>query len=345
MKKLIVLATFAAILASCTSDEDFAPQNALPRDGEIRISTQVRPSLATRAATEAEPYEGTTLGLYIRPCEAPDWNNETDKYTFPNVMFAKNGQGEWSQSQHATMPWKGENANYEFYAYAPAQADVTDGKIPFDLTVQGERPELENDLLWVGKTGMASTLVAGQKLNIELAHAFCKVAVQVTLAEEFYQDGKADNPITDIKISSNSVSGKLSVFDGTVVNGNEDGDNPQPGELTFTVNEGSHATGTATSKGEYTSPYIFHAPVSEQFKVTITADGRTFSYTHPTEHTFESGKLYLIKLNIGKDETSTGKDETSTEKGVKNISKGVTSMGKISARLWQTGTCGTWESE
>lgn len=317
-------------LSSCSNDEDFAPQhNALPEDGVIRISASVNQLVASRAG--AEVYTGDNLGLYIRPSDAGSWGYDatTNKYTYPNVKFTQTDK-EWSQDRYNPMLWKGSGVNYEYYAYAPYNVSATDGKIPFDLSGQESNTDEKNDLLWASETGTASSLLNGQKkLDIEFEHAFCMVAVEISLADEFYQNGAIDNPITDISISSSSIKGNFDVFKGNVyVNSEntEDANNPAAGYLSFTISDSEHTHGGRLTDGTYKSSEIFYAPGKENFEIIITtkSGNRTYTYTHGSEYTFERGNKYIIKLKMGKD---------------------VVQMGEITATMWQWQDGGTGNLE
>lgn len=314
MKKIMLFAACAAMLASCSNDDDFAPQqNALPEDGVIRISASVNQLVASRA--EAEAYTGNNLGLYIRPSDASSWvyDAATNKYTYPNAEFTREGE-EWSQDTYSPMLWKGSGVNYEYYAYAPYNDGLTGGKIPFDLTTE------QIDLLWASKTGTASALLNGQeKLNIEFEHAFCMVAVEISLADEFYQNGVTANPITGISISSSRVNGNIDVFTGNVYVNSEnakDENNPTAGNLSFAISDSEHTAGGTLTDGTYKSSGILYAPGEENFEIKITTNSgnRTYTYTHGSEYTFERGNKYIIKLKMGKD---------------------VVPMGGINATQWQ----------
>ena len=128
MKKIMLFAACAAMLASCSNDEDFTPQqNGLPEDGVIRISASVNQLVASRA--EAEAYTGNNLGLFIRPSDAGSWENDetNNKYAYPNVKFSKSAD-EWTQRTFIPMLWKGSGVNYEYYAYAPYDVSVSVAK-------------------------------------------------------------------------------------------------------------------------------------------------------------------------------------------------------------------------
>lgn len=117
MKKIMLFAACAVMLAGCSNDEDFAPQqNVLPEDGVIRISASVNQLVASRADAEATtPYAGNDLGLYIRPSIAGSWvyDATTNKYTYPNVKFTKN-ENEWLQGTYSQMLWEGSGVDYEY---------------------------------------------------------------------------------------------------------------------------------------------------------------------------------------------------------------------------------------
>ncbi len=292
---LAVLA--AAVLAGCSNDEEMAgtQQNVLPEDGVIRIATQVNQLVETRAT---DAYTGTKLGLYIRPTATTVWDNSADKYTYPNVQFTTADYGvTWEQTDFTPMLWKGDEVEYEYYAYAPADTKAVNDQVAYDLSKQDEQTEVQNDLLWASATGKASELVTNQKLGITFDHALCKVQVEITLGDEFYQNDVTANPIQDVNISSTRISGTMSVFDGELT-----ADANATGTLDFSTADGKHTTGNATTDGIFTTPKIFYAPGEETFTVTITTTtDRTFVYTHSSAYNFEKGNQYLIKLKMGKD--------------------------------------------
>lgn len=286
-----------AVFTGCSNNEELmgTQQSALPEDGVIRIATQVNRLVTTRATTA---YTGTTLGLYIKPTETASWDNTSDKYTYPNVVFSTTDGGTtWTQNEFTSMLWKGEDVNYVYYAYAPANPVAMDDKVTYDLSQQASQTEVKNDLLWASDENTASALVTNQKLNITFDHALCKVAVEIELGDEFYQNNVTDNPIQNVDISTTRISGSLNVLTGKL-----EADANATGTLAFAIADDGHTAGTATTHGTYTTPYIFYAPGSEQFTVTITTtNGRKFGYTHGESYDFVKGDQYLIKLKMGKD--------------------------------------------
>lgn len=321
IKKFYMAALAAAVLAGCSNDDELAgtQQSKLPEDGVIRIATQVNQLVETRA-TGTTTYEGTTLGLYIKPTATTAWDNTQDKYTYPNVKFTTTDGGVTWTPDFTPMLWKGEDVEYEYYAYAPADNKAVDNKVSYDLSKQDTQDEVQNDLLWASATGKASALVTAQKLAITFDHALCKVAVELTLGDEFYQNDVVANPVKDVSISTTRISGSMNVLDGTLT-----ADANATGTLAFKTDDNRHTAGTATTDGTYTTPYLFYAPGSETFTVTIsTTSGRTFVYTHPEAYAFEKGNQYLIRLKMGKD---------------------VLQLNNITVEEWKTGTGGTLETE
>lgn len=299
IKKFYMAALAAAVLAGCSNDDELAgtQQSKLPEDGVIRIATQVN-QLAETRATGATAYKGTTLGLYIKPTATTAWDNTQDKYTYPNVKFTTTDRGTTWMPDFTSMLWKGEDVEYEYYAYAPADTKAdSDNKVAYDLSDQASKSEVQNDLLWASDKNKASALVTAQKLNITFDHALCKVAVELTLGDEFYQNGVVTNPVQDVSISTTRISGSMNVLDGTLT-----ADANATGTLAFKTDDNGHTAGNATTDGTYTTPYLFYAPGSETFTVTINTTGsRTFVYTHSEAFTFAKGNRYLIKLKMGKD--------------------------------------------
>lgn len=267
----------------------------MPEDGEIRVAASVNQLVATRAengssstetgesTSNVTPYDGTTLGLYIAPSD-DNWSAPLfgTSYVFTNVKFTKNdvstssgSDSKWTQTQHNPMQWKDDNVDYSYYAYAPYGEGIVKDKIPYNLV------DNQKDLLWVHKSGVASSPVnSNGELDIKFGHAFCMVAVELTIADEFYQNGIIKNPIKEVSISTSCSKGYIDVFSGKVYYNSENSEdeyNPVAGVLPI-VNKkpesdevaGSHTPGNITKDGTYTSPYIYYAPWNEKFVVKIT---------------------------------------------------------------------------
>lgn len=323
---IIQAALATAVLAGCKGSDDVLdmPQGTLPADGIIRIATGVNRLVETRAGT-VTPYTGTTLGLYIRPTDSQTWETRMDEttdgsgirnYTYANVKFTADGTTAVAWTSEYPLLWKGSGVEYEYYAYAPyvdSPADgsaVTEGiKAAFDLTTPQDQGEEAYDLLRATGSGLAENLVTVDgRLAVIFDHALCKVAVEIALADEFYQQGVTDNPIQKVSISTERISGTLDVLTGDIAD-------VQPGTLDFPTDGAVHTAGSVTTDGSYTTPYLFYAPGEQPFTVEITTtDNRLFSYTYDkaNAYLFESGNMYLIRLTMG-NEVVQGGDISASE--------------------------------
>lgn len=314
---LRIIAFSAALLAlnACSSDDEaiVIQKNALPQDSVIRITTQVGNLIATRANEAGDTvnnYKGTTLGLYIKPTKATTWTwSESDayqKYAYQNVKFNASREGnvdKWLpdlstiSTKLDKMLWKGSEEQYEYFAYAPCdtRADAGDS-ISFDLTGQenlGESADsIKYDLLWKKGTGTASGLLEAGMLPITFDHMLCKVKVNLTLSDEFYQNNTTANPIDSVNITTSAIRGKFNVLTG------------QFGSTKDSILRFNRTPEIYTTDADrtYTTHDIFYAPGDWKFAVYIyTNDNRSFLYVHNTDYTFKAGKIYTINLKMGKD--------------------------------------------
>lgn len=187
--KYLAYATVALLLASCSNDEDFVPQDNL-KGAPITVTAAVA-ELTTRAGYDTENLP-TTFYLNVD-------NPVSDKYDYSSMM--KYEGGEWVSytadgTQKRTMVWDDDmnkvTATAATYPLSDAQS----------LTVQSDQSTAEavkaSDHLYMASAEVDPKTTDG-KLPVTLSHIMSKVKLTITLAGEL-NDGET-NPISDVTVT------------------------------------------------------------------------------------------------------------------------------------------------
>ena len=279
--KYLAFAAAAFMLASCSNDEDFVPQNNL-KDTPITVSAGVA-DLATRAGYMTDATDDTKSVLpetfYLTMIQ--DTEDATSLYNYTNVEMTKDeGATTYSAPEGTTLLWK--DGNHEAVAF---NAYTTDGTT---FTVQSNQSTAANvlasDLLGAVKTDDDETTdidILGNGIYVNFRHLLCKLDVTYSWGTEF---ASTTNSITKVKYVGFGSDVTLDRSTAAITNG------------TGTTEISAFVTGQ-------TSEAIF-APQSATPKIVITAmiDNveRIFSInvTAPTDG-FVSGNRYTMNVTIG----------------------------------------------
>ena len=287
--KYLAFAAAAFMLASCSNDEDFVPQD---------VTAGVE-GMLTRAGyeTNTDNDDLSVLPETFYLTITQDIEDATSKYNYTNVLMTKT-EGENKYTSTTNLLWKDSNRDVAVNAY------TTDGTT---FTVQTDQSTangvLASDLLGAVSTTEGDVTISGDNISVRFRHLLCKLDVIYSWGTEF------DNATKSIK--------------NVVYNGF--GTDVTLDRATATITSGSSTDIITTFVGKTTvgeeekdmSEAIF-APQTGNPKIVITAqiDGveRIFSLnvTAPTGG-FVSGNRYTMNVAIG---------GTATQTGEMNISKG-----------------------
>ena len=289
--KYLAFAAAAFMLASCSNDEDFVPQDNL-KDAPITVTADVA-DLKTRAGYDAD---NLPAKFYLTVTQT----EEASQYNYTNVEMTKGNGNNYTPSDN--ILWK--DATRTPFVSAYTTADAT-------FTVQTDQSTAESviasDLLGAVSTTEDDVTINDDNISVRFRHLLCKLDVTYSWGTEF------DNVTT--KIIKNVVYngfGTDAVFDRT----------------TATIASGTYTDAITAFIGKTTvnevekdmSEAIF-APQTGNPKIVITAliDGveRAFSLnvTAPTGG-FVSGNRYTMNVAIGGTVTQTG--EMKISKGWEN---------------------------
>ena len=280
--KYLAFAAAAFMLASCSNDEDFVPQDNL-KDTPITVTAGVE-GMLTRAGyeTNTDNDDLSVLPETFYLTITQDIEDATSKYNYTNVLMTKT-EGENKYTSTTNLLWKDSNRDVAVNAY------TTDGTT---FTVQTDQSTangvLASDLLGAVSTTEGDVTISGDNISVRFRHLLCKLDVIYSWGTEF------DNATKSIK--------------NVVYNGF--GTDVTLDRATATITSGSSTDIITTFVGKTTvgeeekdmSEAIF-APQTGNPKIVITAqiDGveRIFSLnvTAPTGG-FVSGNRYTMNVEL-----------------------------------------------
>lgn len=283
--KYLAFAAAAFILASCSSDEDFGPQDNL-KDTPITVTAGVT-GLTTRAG-----YEGTTT-LPEKFYLSIDQNGTTYDYT--NVEMTKGTGNTYTTKDGRKLLWASNDRDVAVNAY------TTDGTT---FTVQTDQSTangvLASDLLGVIYGGEHSDItINDDNISINFRHLLCKLDVTFTWGPEFQKENITGKTIKSVKYEGFGTDVTLDRTNCTVTKGTNTGD--------ITA-----YTTTADNGVTYLSEAIFAPYIGQDPKIVIIADITTGTgdMATPKERVFSigvrtpvggfiSGNRYTMNVTIG----------------------------------------------
>ena len=281
--KYLAFAAAALMLASCSNDEDFVPQDNL-KDAPITVTAGVE-GMLTRAGHDADNLPAT---FYLTVTQT----EEVSQYNYTNVEMTKGNGNNYTPSDN--ILWKDATRNPFVSAY------TIEGTA---FTVQTDQSTAENviasDLLGaIKESGETSDdiTITGDNIGISFRHLLCKLDVAFSWGNELAT-------ATTKTVKSVEYQGF-----GTDVTLDRNACTITQGETTTYIQA---YVATADEGVTYLSEAIFAPQVGTAPKIVITAliDGaeRVFSLnvTAPTGG-FVSGNRYTMNVAIGGTATQTG---------------------------------------
>ena len=279
MKKktyLFALMAMALTLGSCSDNE-----NGIGGETSKYITVSTSIGNMTRVATDANGgqtfEEGDEISVYAwigAPTVAPETRERV-----VNNAINKLTNGSWVSTPQ--MLWKNNRDKHYFIGVYPISAisDLSAGEYTFDETKQ-----VESDLLVaVNKDGLSYNVDEQQPVPLTFTHVMAKLVVNLTYKNQWGTEG----PTVD-KVAVGNAAKKATV-----------------NYLTKVVTPSAVAEDKAdfdmpaiTANKKYASIII---PQDGVQKITITIGGKDFIYDNGTPFKFESGKITIINLEVGRD--------------------------------------------
>jgi hypothetical protein len=181
MKKNVLLAVVAVMIAACSSDET-NEQGYMADKGEIQLAF-VHPGAVTRAVTRATDTsfeKSDKIGVYVTAKgEALQiGGNEVN-----NELFTYNGSS-WKSSRK--VYWN--NGSHDVYAYYPYSQTVNDIS-DYSFAVQADQSTAagytQSDFLWAGKKDVKAS---ASPVTMTFAHKLSNVVVKLEKGENYTGD-------------------------------------------------------------------------------------------------------------------------------------------------------------
>lgn len=277
--KYLAFAAAALMLASCSNDEDFIPQDDL-KDTPITVSAGVA-ELTTRAG-----YEGTTtlpetfyLGI----------DQVKDNYDYPNMLMTKAADAN-TYTPESPLLWA--NSKDEVSVTA-ATFSLVEAQT---LAVQSDQSTADgvknSDHLLMAATEVMPSV---KGISVNFSHIMSKVILTITLGTEF---NEKDNPITDVKFMGTVASNSYTVGSGwgTIAEAATTTDiTPLFNAYTAPTTDKPNAT------AEYEVILVPQTVAANGFTVVFSVGDRVFKWTSTSAVTLAGGNKYSLALTAGKD--------------------------------------------
>ena len=296
MKRILFPVSLALLLAAGCAKE-------APSDRDIPIQLSVSLEGSTKA-THEEAGTIMDLDLIVR-----DKNN--DNYSFASTCFYRDGETWKSDTKRF---WSSHNTTVDILCLSPSVASrsvsITDDNSSalFSWEVESIQTtgSYASDLLTSIQTNSNPNITIGSGvLGICFHHAMSLLRINVELATEFNASGVPQTcPLEHISIAGLKLKGDYySVLNGTGWNGLEL--RPVAGsEGSITSYEKSYTPSQSDAlkcSAVYECIVLPQTPASFSVKVGTGTKDISFSPTLPSGFKFEAGKIYTLKLKVGKD--------------------------------------------
>ena len=273
---LFALMAMALTLGSCSDNE-----NGIGGETSKYITVSTSIGNMTRVATDEKGgqtfEEGDEISVYAWTGDATVAPETRERVV--NNAINKLTNGSWVSTPQ--MLWKNNRDKHYFIGVYPTAAisDLSAGEYTFDETKQ-----VESDLLVaVNKDGLSYNVDEQQPVPLTFTHVMAKLVVNLTYKNQWGTEG----PTVD-KVAVGNAAKKATV-----------------NYLTKVVTPSAVAEDKAdfdmpaiTANKKYASIII---PQDGVQKITITIGGKDFIYDNGTPFKFESGKITIINLEVGRD--------------------------------------------
>lgn len=291
MSKIRIFAAAALVLAACSNDEDFAPQDNL-KDTPITVHTAVA-ELNTRAG-----YDNSNLPetFYI------SIDQTGTNYDYTNVLM-KNVNGTWKAYEddgttEKTLLWASGTETVSVTA-ATFSLDGAQDLSVNDRQAWNDYVE-ESDHLYMATVSGVEPSAEG--ISVTFSHIMSKVILTITLGDEF---DETTNPITYV------------YFQGTLASRNYNANTSNWTNITDVTaidirsfknsykaidieNDITNAT------AEYEVILVPQTVTANGFAVKIVMNDRFYVWTSSNAVTLESGNKHTLALTVGEDKVSGG---------------------------------------
>lgn len=279
MKKktyLFALMAMALTLGSCSDNE-----NGIGGETSKYITVSTSIGNMTRVATDEKGgqtfEEGDEISVYAWTGDATVAPETRERVV--NNAINKLTNGSWVSTPQ--MLWKNNRDKHYFIGVYPTAAisDLTAGEYTFDVNKQ-----TESDLLVaVNKDGLSYNVDEQQTVPLTFTHVMAKLVVNLTYKNQWGTEGPTVEKVAVGNAAKKATVNYLTkaVTPSAVAEDKADFDMP-----------------ALTANKQYASIII---PQDGVQKITITIGGKDFIYDNGTPFKFESGKITIVNLEVGRD--------------------------------------------
>lgn len=288
MKKIFTLAALAAIVASCSQNDNIIPKDDL-KDTPITVTVGVE-GMLTRAGYDTE---NLPITFYLTV------NQEGTNYDYTNVLMTKNaGTATYSAPEGTTLLWK--DGNHEAAVVNAYTTNATTFTVQTDQsTTDGV---LASDLLGAVKTDEeASDInISGNNIAVDFRHLLCKFDVTFSWGSELEVETITDKSIKSVKYVGFGSEVSLDRAAASVES------NDATADIVALVTDMTSEAIFAPYVGETPKIVITIETTTSEDGAVVTAE-RVFSINvnAPTGG-FVSGNRYTMNVTIGGTAAETG---------------------------------------
>ena len=277
--KYLAFAAAAFMLASCSNDEDFVPQDNL-KDKPITVTAGVE-GMLTRAGYEGTSVLPETFYLGI------DQVGET--YDYPNMLMTKATDAN-TYTPASQLLWAGGTDKVSVTAATFSLVEAQASEVQADQSTADGVKNSDHRL-------MAATEVApsANGISVNFSHIMSKVILTITLGDEF---NETENPISNVTFKGTVASNNYTVGTGwaTIAEDAATTDiTPLCNAYTALTTDKPNAT------AEYEVILVPQTVAANGFTVTFNVLDRVFKWTSTSAVTLEGGNKYTLALTAGKD--------------------------------------------
>ena len=284
MKKMMLMAVTALMVAGCSSDEN---GNGTTNEAPKYITVNANISGLTKAATDrtgAMVFEaGDAISVYAWTGDKNALPTSLQGYVVANAINTYDGSLWTAQPQ---MLWKNVTDSHYFLAVYP-QKDIT-ASTDFNLDTQDQQA---SDILVAVNKGSndAGITATNNAIPLVFDHIMAKLQINLNFRNQWAQTPEADVKVKvktkatiDYLNKSVTASGEAQTEDVMVM-----------------------AVSTPVDGYEKTCETVM-IPQQGFNTITITINNKDYIYTHANDFGLERGKMTVVNLIVGRDEIELG---------------------------------------
>ena len=282
MKKMMLMAVTALMVAGCSSDEN---GNGTTNEAPKYITVNANISGLTKAATDhtgAMVFEaGDAISVYAWTGDKNALPTSLQGYVVANAINTYDGSLWTAQPQ---MLWKNMTDSHYFLAVYP-QKDIT---VSTDFNLDTQDQQASDILVAVNKgSNDAGITATNNAIPLVFDHIMAKLQINLN-----YRNQWAQTPEADVKVTA-KTTGTIDYLNKSVTANGE----PQ------TV--GVMAVSTPVDGYEKTCETVM-IPQPGFKTITVTINNKDYIYTHANDFVLERGKMTVVNLIVGRDEIELG---------------------------------------